>query len=339
MSKQLKFEIADASQIGEARRKITEYARQLGFDATQEGKIGIAVNESGSNLLKHAKRGIILVCAMARNGTTGLEFIVLDQGPGIRDVSRALKDGVSTAGTLGGGLGSLTRLATHFDIYSAPGKGTALRFELWAGAAPNGAHADLEVGAVCQAKPGELQCGDDWSSTTYGSRYLFALADGLGHGPDAYKAAEIAVRTAKQKAAHPPASILGDIHAASRATRGAAVAVCAVEQGEHLCRFAGIGNITCAVIAQAKSRHLVSHNGIVGHSMRKVQEFTTPWPEAAILVMHSDGLATQWDLEGYPGLSARHASLVAGVLYRDFARGSDDVTVVVAKQKSAAEHP
>jgi anti-sigma regulatory factor (Ser/Thr protein kinase) len=339
MSKQLKFEIADASQIGEARRQVMEYARHLGFDETQSGKVGIAVNESGTNLLKHAGGGIFLVCALLRSGKTGLEFIVLDRGPGIRDVPHALKDGVSTAGTLGGGLGSLSRIGERFDIYSAPGKGTALRFEVWAGTAPNGTDPDLQVGAVCQAKPGELQCGDDWSSTTFGSRHLFALADGLGHGPDAYKAAEIAVRTAKQKAAHPPASIIDDIHAASRATRGSAVAVCAVEHRERLCRFAGIGNITCAVIAQAKSRHLVSHNGIVGHSMRKVQEFTAPWPDEALLVMHSDGLGTQWDLGNYPGLSARHASLIAGVLYRDFTRGSDDVTVIVAKQKGADGHP
>jgi hypothetical protein len=48
--------------------------------------------------------------------------------------------------------------------------------------------------------------------------------------------------------------------------------------------------------------------------------------------MHSDGLATQWNLDQYPGLADRHPSLIAGVLYRDFARGRDDVTVVVAKK-------
>jgi hypothetical protein len=49
--------------------------------------------------------------------------------------------------------------------------------------------------------------------------------------------------------------------------------------------------------------------------------------------MHSDGLATHWNLDQYPGLSGRHPSLIAGVLYRDFTRGRDDVTVVVAKKR------
>jgi hypothetical protein len=51
-----------------------------------------------------------------------------------------------------------------------------------------------------------------------------------------------------------------------------------------------------------------------------------------LLVMHSDGLATHWNLDQYPGLVGRRPSLIAGVLYRDFARGRDDVTVVVAKK-------
>jgi hypothetical protein len=50
------------------------------------------------------------------------------------------------------------------------------------------------------------------------------------------------------------------------------------------------------------------------------------------LVLHSDGLGTRWNLNAYPGLSAHHPSLIAGVLYRDFKRGTDDVTVLVAKE-------
>ena len=133
-----------------------------------------------------------------------------------------------------------------------------------------------------------------------------------------------------------PAAVLESMHNATRGTRGAAVAVCELDPSQHLCRFAGVGNIGCAVIVDAKARHMVSHNGIVGHSIRKIQEFSAPWPDHAILVMHSDGLSTQWDVAAYPGLSARHPALIAAVLYRDFSRQRDDVTVLVAKQRSAA---
>ena len=75
---------------------------------------------------------------------------------------------------------------------------------------------------------------------------------------------------------------------------------------------------------------MVSYNGTVGHEVRKIREFTYLWPKGGLLVMHSDGLGTQWRLDRYPGLIARHPSLIAGVLYRDFNRGRDDVTVLVA---------
>jgi hypothetical protein len=95
--------------------------------------------------------------------------------------------------------------------------------------------------------------------------------------------------------------------------------------------FAGVGNIAGAIISGERTQQMVSHNGIVGAEVRKIQEFTYLWPENALLVMHSDGLATQWRLDRYPGLATRHPSLVAAVLYRDFSRGRDDVTVVAAR--------
>jgi len=55
-----------------------------------------------------------------------------------------------------------------------------------------------------------------------------------------------------------------------------------------------------------------------------------------MLVLHSDGLVSHWSLDAYPGLAARDPSLIAGILYRDFTRGRDDVTVVVAKAEEAA---
>jgi hypothetical protein len=94
-------------------------------------------------------------------------------------------------------------------------------------------------------------------------------------------------------------------------------------------RFAGVGNIAGVVWTATGSRGLASHNGIVGHNMRRHQAFTTPWSPEAVVVLHSDGLQTRWRLDAYPGLARRQPSLIAGVLYRDFTRGRDDVTVLV----------
>jgi Stage II sporulation protein E (SpoIIE) len=128
-----------------------------------------------------------------------------------------------------------------------------------------------------------------------------------------------------------PAALVQFAHGALRSTRGAALAVAELDLAQEV-RYAGIGNIAGVVLAPGGNRHLVSHNGIVGHDMRKVQEFVYPWSSDALLVMHSDGLATHWTLDQYPGLAGRHPSLIAGVLYRDFTRGRDDVMVLVARQ-------
>jgi len=56
------------------------------------------------------------------------------------------------------------------------------------------------------------------------------------------------------------------------------------------------------------------------------------------LALHSDGLDTRWNLHQYPGLSVRHPSLIAGMLYRDHCRGNDDVTVLVARREEAEGH-
>jgi len=100
-------------------------------------------------------------------------------------------------------------------------------------------------------------------------------------------------------------------------------------------RFSGIGNITAAILSAGDRRHLVSHNGTVGHSVRKVDEFAYPWPKGAVLLEHTDGLTTQWDVERYPGLLARSPSLISAVLYRDYARKRDDVTVLAARELAA----
>lgn len=66
--------------------------------------------------------------------------------------------------------------------------------------------------------------------------------------------------------------------------------------------------------------------------MRKIQPYTYSWLPGGLLVMHSDGLGMQWRIERYPGLINKHPSLIAGILYRDFQRGRDDVIVLVARE-------
>ncbi|HET6763790.1 MAG TPA: anti-sigma regulatory factor, partial [Longimicrobiaceae bacterium] len=114
------------------------------------------------------------------------------------------------------------------------------------------------------------------------------------------------------------------------------VAVMALDRAAGQLRFAGVGNIAGSVVTAGDSRSMVSHNGIVGHEMRKVQEFAYAWAPGALLVLHSDGLNTRWSLDRYTGLSGRDPALVAGVLLRDHARGTDDATALVVRAAAGA---
>jgi anti-sigma regulatory factor (Ser/Thr protein kinase) len=350
MTNQLHFTIVEASQVAEARRAITALARSLGFNETELGKVAIVVTEAATNLVKHTAGGQLLVRSLNRAGMLGLELLVLDQGPGLANVSRALADGYSTAGSPGTGLGALARLSAVFDIHSLPAKGTGLLVQLFKqngqpGPGPgtpvagNRASLPLEIGAVCLPKPGLEVCGDNWEVIQGRSTCLIMVADGLGHGPEAATASRTAVETlSENQTLRNPRAVIETAHAALHHTRGAALAVAELDLSQSMVRFAGIGNITGMILTTGPTRHLASYNGIVGHQVRKIQEFSYPWFVDALLVLYSDGLTTHWDLNAYPGLLSRHPSLIAGVLYRDFNRGNDDVSVVVVKQKQVEEY-
>src|SRR6185436_19739933 len=124
-------------------------------------------------------------------------------------------------------------------------------------------------------------------------------------------------------------------HGSLRSTRGAALAVVFLDAKLGRVRLAGVGNISVAVIDQTGSRSLASMNGIVGHEIRRVQEFDTAWSPGSILVMHSDGIGTRWRLDQYPRLLSHHPSIIAAVLHRDYARARDDATVLAVRRASA----
>ncbi len=334
--------VAESSRISEARRTALSLASQLGFDDAKAGRVAIAVTEAATNLLKHAGRGQMVFRIFGQGGSDlGLEFLALDKGPGIGNIGESLRDGHSTAGTAGTGLGAIARLADAFDLYSRPGLGTAIHARFWQRRPSHAGPADiypipvsslLDLSGLSVAIESEQLSGDGWSYCATQTGMAVFVADGLGHGPLAESAAREAIRAFEKAYSRPPVELLEIVHQATRSTRGAAVAVASIDLREKVVRFAGIGNIAGALIAGNEIRHMVSMNGIVGHQVRTFREFTYPWQEGAVMVLHSDGLSSHWDLRAYPGLVQKTCGLMAGVLYRDFGRERDDATAIVVRQ-------
>lgn len=332
--------ITETSQVGEARRCASALAADLEFNETERGKVAIIVTELANNLIKHAKNGEIILRSLRNNAKYGIEIIGLDAGPGMGNVGQCLRDGFSTAGTTGTGLGAIQRQANLFDIYSVTGVGTVLVAQIWSvkDTEINEPTAEaLEIGAINLPKLGQEISGDNWAVVNLANRSLILVADGLGSGILAAEASREAVRIFRTKAALNPKIIMEMAHAALRSTRGAAVAIAEINRVEKIVRYVGIGNISSAIVTENNSQSMVSYTGTVGHQIRKIEEFVYPFRDRSLLIMHSDGLGSQWSLERYPGLAWRHPAAIAGTLYRDFKRSRDDVTVLVAKQLTTDE--
>ena len=322
----------DRSRVGEARRVAASLAAEAGLGDAARSDIGIVATELATNVLRHAGKGTLLLRPLEGAGG-GIELLCLDAGPGMRDPVACLADGYSTApGSMGTGLGAIRRLAHGFDLYSLPGRGTVMVARFWARRDPATLGKAGMLAGLAVSMPGEVECGDAWATRSGPVGTTVLLVDGLGHGPWAGAAPETAVEIFR---AHPeavPADLVTLMHAGMRSTRGAAVAVaasgpCAADG----IRYAGVGNLSAVLARTQDSRSLMSHNGTVGLQTRKIQELGYPWPAEAVLIMHSDGLQSHWRLDQYPGLAQRDAALIAGVLYRDFTRGRDDVSVVVQR--------
>jgi anti-sigma regulatory factor (Ser/Thr protein kinase) len=326
------IQVVESSQVGDARRAATALARAQDFDDEAVGRVAIAVSEAATNLVKHGGGGQLILERAGDADARGIVVVAIDRGPGIADAASALRDGFSTRGSAGTGLGAIARQANGFDLYSSPGVGTAVFADFWTDDRAT-VRAGLVVGGLSVPCPGQVVCGDAWIAVHAEERTMVLVADGLGHGPGAAEAADTAIATFRAHAARQgPGAIVERLHAALRGTRGAAVAVADVDRTRARVRFAGVGNVAGTVLDGDRTRSMVSHHGTAGHEVRRVQEFDYPWPHDGLLVLHTDGLLTRWTLDRYPGLARHHPTLVAAVLYRDFARGRDDTTVVAARE-------
>lgn len=334
--------VQDNTQTAEARRTAMQLASRLSFDETEAGNVGLVVTEAAKNLLKHAGGGELMIRAVERNGSAAVEVMAIDKGPGIDNISRSFQDGYSTAGTPGTGMGAISRLSTRHDIYSQPGRGTALLAEIRRRARSADPHHTngrrFRAGAVSVPKRGEPVCGDAWSFAEHAGVARLIVADGLGHGLLAADASRTAVRIAAEEISLTGVRLMERIHAALRPTRGAAVAVAELDSRRGVVQFTGVGNISGSVVSPSGPvQHMVSHPGTAGHEVHKIVEFQYPWHDGSMVVLHSDGLSSNWSLERYPGLAVRHPSLIAGILYRDCRRERDDATVVVVQQARGTE--
>ncbi|OJF14271.1 ATP-binding SpoIIE family protein phosphatase, partial [Couchioplanes caeruleus] len=303
-------------------------ADRLGFDETRTTEVAIVVSEVGSNLYKHGDRGRIVIRCLRSGSRAAVELVAIDAGPGMADLVLSRRDGHSTVGTLGIGMGAIARLSSQYDAYSGLGRGTVLTVRLWSHKSDS---TEPTVGGLCRPTAGEQVCGDRFVSRMHVDGPLMMVVDGLGHGPLAAAAAAAAVDAFQTTDADEPAAIVEHVHRSIRQTRGAAVGAAKLDPTHRTVRFAGVGNIAGFVAAGADRCAMASVPGIAGYHARSIRAFSYRLEPDAIVVMHSDGVTDRWSLSAYPGLVKHSALIIAATLLRDAGTRHDDACVLVAK--------
>jgi serine/threonine-protein kinase RsbT len=114
-----------------ARQLVRELAVLVGLSLVDQTKIVTAASELARNVLQHGGGGTFSATALNDDNRRGVRLVFEDQGPGIADVALAMKDGYTSGGGLGLGLGGAKRLSNEFEIESTPGAGTRVRIARW----------------------------------------------------------------------------------------------------------------------------------------------------------------------------------------------------------------
>ncbi|MEE4356444.1 MAG: anti-sigma regulatory factor [Desulfococcaceae bacterium] len=118
--------------VSQARQLGVKIAESLGFGKADCCIISTSVSELANNLIIHTFRGgSIFFRVLEKDDKKGIEIIAEDTGPGIRDIDLSMRDGYSTCGGLGSGLGGVKRLMHEFEITSEYGKGTCITARKW----------------------------------------------------------------------------------------------------------------------------------------------------------------------------------------------------------------
>jgi len=128
--KELKIDSEDDVVI--VRQAVRAAAQQLGFDAFATAAVTTAASELARNVWTHARGGSAVIEQVTLNGRQGVRLELVDQGPGIADLGRAMAGGFSTAKSLGLGLSGSKRLVDEFEVQTTPGAGTVVKVVKWA---------------------------------------------------------------------------------------------------------------------------------------------------------------------------------------------------------------
>lgn len=321
----------DIARASEAARRI---ALKTGFPRDEADEIALAVMELATNLVRHAHGGAIQIHPL--ESPAGVEVISNDAGPGIADVERALTDGYSTSGSLGNGLGAVNRVMDSLEFSSAPGGG--LRVVCRRSVRPKRriGKSQIECGAAARSYHMLPENGDAIVLRQWDDCALAGIIDGLGHGPHAQHAAQSARHYIEQHFDQPLEALFRGADRACRATRGVVMQLARFEFQRERFLLAGIGNTVSHLVGCQGPFRPALRRGIIGATHTPPPVATEHfWRRGCVLIMHSDGVSSQWQADEPEQLQRESAALSARRLLQRYGSPNDDASVLVIKHAAS----
>ena len=324
-------QISGPSEISHAESCARRIAAELGFSARDCDDIALVVVELASNLVKHAAGGELRLEPTEAAGRKGLRVESLDRGRGIADFELATRDGYSSSGSLGTGLGTVNRLMDDLEYQPLEAGGSRIVCTRWLRTEPRRSERPLEIGVASRAYRHAPENGDAFIIREWGTKALVGVIDGLGHGPLAHRAAQVARQYIDQHYDLPLEALFRGVGRACQATRGIVMALALIDQSRKTFSYASIGNIELRVHGSLTPIRVIACRGVVGQQSPSPKVEEHPWAEGMILVMHSDGLHTHWKWSDFPQLLDEPPARSAQRLLSALGRDNDDATVLVAR--------
>jgi anti-sigma regulatory factor (Ser/Thr protein kinase) len=324
---------ADRSYFAILKKSVHALAVEANFSARRIGEIDIIVAEIVSNLARHAGGGEVFVKLVEEKGLQGIEIIAIDSGPGITDLRAMMQDGASTKNSLGQGLGAIRRLSHQFQVYTQKGWGTILLCRIFTKELPPEKKFDpIEIRSFVVPKPGEEECGDGFYYKQTKEHIKLFLGDGLGHGKDAAIAVQRAIEAFKLCPEESAVEILRYINQHVKRTRGLVATVAVFHIREKNWKICGVGNISTRFFGPTLIKNHNPYNGIVGLNMpNSMNDQEIAYEKGQCVILCSDGLKSKWDILKFPGILRNDLSLLNAVLFKEYARNTDDMSIASCK--------
>ena len=322
--------VLDEASISVVRERVRSVGRHANCPEKVIENVALIATELAQNQLLHARFGEIAVRDASYLGVPGIEIIAADLGKGIANPAASLRGEVSTSGSMGAGLSAVHRLADELDFDIRLGEGTCIWTRNFA-KPPRPVRHELAI--MGRPYPGEAISGDAGFFLHEEHGILAGVADGLGHGYPAHEASFEAVKCVRNQPVRALDSLLLHCNESLSELRGAAINLARIRDDLSEVSCFGVGDVRTHLYHLDKHKRFATTPHILGQHVRAKfhPPESAPILAGAVLVMFTDGLKSEADLNGRFDLMRQPSIVIAQTLLEEFGRSNDDALVFVAK--------